>query len=159
MITASIDQLRDIHLPPPPGVWPPAPAWWVLLAAGVAIAVWFTHRHRRGRALRSSLRELDAVARTFSLAHDATELARGVGAVLRRYARSRFPETRTAGLSGTAWLAFLDAHGGQGEFVAGTGARLGTLPYRSAAAAPALTDGEAEALLALARRWLKANAP
>ena len=159
MIKASIDQLRDIHLPPPPGLWPPAPDWWVLLAAAIVIAVWLVRRHRRGRPLRAALRKLDIVARTCAHTHDAVELARGIGAVLRRYARWRFPEAPTAGLSGAAWLDFLDAHGGQGEFVSGAGAVLDTLPYRPATATPALTDSETQALLELARRWLRTNAP
>lgn len=159
MITASIDQLRDIHLPPPPGIWPPAPGWWALLATAIVIAVWLARRHRRGRPLRAALRKLDIVARTCAHTHDAVELARGIGAVLRRYARWRFPEAPTAGLSGAAWLDFLDAHGGQGEFVSGAGAVLDTLPYRPASATPALTDSETRALLELARRWLRTNAP
>jgi len=158
MITASID-LRDIHLPPPPGIWPPAPGWWVLLAAAIAVAVWLARRHRRGRPLRAALRELDSVARTCAQTHDAVELARGIGAVLRRYARWRFPDALTAGLSGTAWLDFLDAHGGQGEFVSGVGAVLDTLPYRPTTATPALSDSETRTLLALARRWIRTNAP
>lgn len=159
MTAVSIDQLRDIHLPPPPGIWPPAPGWWMLLAATIAGALWFAYRHRRARPLRIALRELDAVAQTHARTQDAVELARGVGAVLRRYALSRFPEACPAGLDTRAWLDFLDAHGGQGEFVTGTGAVLGTLPYRPAGAAGALTHDEARALLALSRRWLRTNAP
>lgn len=159
MIPPSIDQLRDIHLPPPPAAWPPAPGWWVLLAAGTAVAAWLAYRHRRGKPLRTALRDLDAVARAHTQTHDAVELARGICTVLRSYARRRFPDARIAGLSGPAWLAFLDAHGGHGAFGAGAGAVLDTLPYRPATAAPALSQGEAEALLALARRWLRSNAP
>lgn len=159
MITASIDQLRDVHLPPAPAVWPPAPGWWILLAATLAVALWFARHRRRARPLRAALRELDAIARTHARTHDAVELARGIGAVLRRYAQWRFPDAHPVGLGSTAWLEFLDAHGEQGEFVAGTGAVLATLPYRPAKAVTALTDDEARALLSLARRWLRANAP
>lgn len=159
MSPASIDQLRDIHLPPPPGMWPPAPGWWILLAAAIGGAWWFAHHHRRRRPLRVALRALDAVARSHSRTRDAVELARGVGTVLRGYASSRFPEAGTPGLGTEAWLDFLDAHGGQGEFARGAGAVLATLPYRPPGAAAALSDDEARALLDLSRRWLRINAP
>ncbi|NMF88451.1 DUF4381 domain-containing protein [Aromatoleum petrolei] len=159
MITASIDQLRDIHLPPTPGLWPPAPGWWILGAAALTLAVWFARHRRHGRPLRAALSELDAIARIHARTHDAVELARCTGAVLRHYAQWRFPHAHPAGLGSSAWLEFLDEYGGQGEFAAGAGAVLATLPYRPAKTATALTDAEARALLSLARRWLKANAP
>lgn len=53
--TNPLDQLRDMHLPPPPGFWPPAPGWWLLSFLIVALAVtalWWWRRQRRANDYR-----------------------------------------------------------------------------------------------------------
>ena len=159
MMGASIDDLRDIHLPPPPGLWPPAPGWWLVLAIGAIVALLLVRRHQRRRPLQCAVRELDTLARAHAHTSDSVELARGISRVLRRYALWRFPQDRVAGLSGAAWLQFLDARGGHGAFTSGAGSVLGDLPYRPAATGAALSDRETEVLVALARQWLRNNAP
>ncbi|HMM26605.1 MAG TPA: DUF4381 domain-containing protein, partial [Pseudoxanthomonas mexicana] len=43
--------LRDVHVPPAPSLWPPAPGWWLLAGVVVlmllGIAAWRWHRRRR----------------------------------------------------------------------------------------------------------------
>ena len=58
--------LKDIHLPPEPGLWPLAPGWWVviiLLAAGLALSLWWAIRCYRSRRYRrealAHLREME----------------------------------------------------------------------------------------------------
>lgn len=54
-----LDQLRDMHLPPPPGLWPPAPGWWLLIALvlvlGIAGIWWWLRRRRANRYRREAL--------------------------------------------------------------------------------------------------------
>lgn len=147
----SLDALRDIHLPPSPALWP-ALEWW--LAAGILVAlgvVWFALRLRRRRRLRAALRDLSRLATAHAQDGDTVALARGLSRLVRGYAVMRFPQARIAGLTGSAWLQFLDAHGGAGAFCNGIGAMLETLPYQ------ARGDLDAASLMALVRRWLEAN--
>ncbi|BAL22714.1 DUF4381 domain-containing protein [Azoarcus sp. KH32C] len=159
MNTATVDDLRDIHLPPPSGWWPPEPGWWIVLACVLAAGIWLGRRYWRRRPLRDALHELDSLARVYGEARDPVALAAGISGLLRRYARWRFPQASVAGLTGVAWLQFLDAHGGQTAFVAGAGAVLEDLPYRRTDAVRGWREHDAEPLVALARQWLEHNAP
>jgi hypothetical protein len=96
--------LRDIHSPPAPPLWPPAPGWWVLaalvLTAVLALAWRGWRRHRRRRAI---LRLFDDTLR-----QSPTPAARiaAMSLLLRRAALRRDPES--GALDGDAWIAFLD---------------------------------------------------
>lgn len=160
MNAPSIDQLRDIHLPPPPLLWPLDSGWWALAAAFAAAALlWATRRGIRRRPLRTALRELRALEQAYAASHDAVALARGLMRVLRGYALWRYPLHGTAGLAGREWLQFLDEHGGAGGFTHGAGALLEALPYRPPHHATAPDTATMATVIALARRWLRANAP
>ena len=42
--------LRDVHVPPAPSLWPPAPGWWLVagaVALALAVAWWIRHKRRR----------------------------------------------------------------------------------------------------------------
>lgn len=154
MTAASLATLRDIHLPFAPAAWPPAPGWWLLAGAVVmACAGWLAWRALRRRPLRAALRELARLAADAAGTGAAVRTAGGISRLLRRYACWRYPEAGAHALTGTAWLQFLDAHGGDGQFEHGAGAVLASLPYQPAVAA------DVTALLALARSWLRRNAP
>lgn len=152
-------QLRDIHLPPAPGAWPPAPGWWGLALITLAAVAWIVRRRIRRRPLHAALRELDALAAGPSAGRDPVWTGQEISRVLRRYARWRFPQSGVAGLTGGAWLDFLDTHGDAGSFTGGPGALLETLPYRRPGTVATGVDTDVSALLALARRWLRSNAP
>lgn len=107
-----LDQLAPAHAPPPPGWWPPAPGWWLLaLAAVLALSVlvaWLRRPRRRLRRL--ALREL---AQVQAQAADDRALAQALESLSRRFAVARFGREAVARLSGTAWIEFVAAHGGQ----------------------------------------------
>jgi hypothetical protein len=146
------ERIRDIQLPPDPPVWPLAPGWWLLLGLLlVALGLSLFYGYRRGALRRAALRELGQLEARFGADGDCAALALGLSTLLRRLALSREPRTEVAGLSGEAWLAYLDRRGTTKGFSAGEGRVLLELPYRA--------RGEVEVgpLLALVRSWIHRN--
>jgi hypothetical protein len=139
-------ELRDIHLPPEPSWWPPAPGW-LLLALLLVVVAWvlvrFLRQHWRARRRRLALQsEFDAA---LGLADPQAQLA-AISQLLRRAARVHAPAA--AALIGEAWLEFLDQAGGTEPafFTRGAGRLLEDGPYR-----PAPDAAQLAALLAPAR--------
>jgi hypothetical protein len=158
-------QLRDIHLPAPPELWPPAPGWWIAglltLALLTAVALLAARVVARRAYRRRILAQLEALPAKYG--DDAARLAAEVSMLLRRLALKRYPRTQVAGLSGPGWLEFLDRHAAGNrprrrrpppetrEFRDGPGRVLDDAPY---APRPQVDQG---ALLSLARRWIRSN--
>jgi len=153
--TAVTLDLRDIHAAPPPGLWPPAPGWWVLaavlLAALVLLAVWGYRRYRAYRQKLQIMDELERLTGEYTKENNAGFVTE-ISTLLRRVALRRYARTRVAPLTGSAWLRFLDDTGGAGEFEKGVGRILEVGPYQ-----PGTDEVPAEELLALARRWVSKN--
>lgn len=150
--TAALAQLRDIHLPAPVSWWPPALGWWLLagaivLAFGIAWLI-LTLRARR-RLQRRAFVLLAQMERQFQQSQDAIAFAAQLSMLLRRVAVMHFPEQQPAGLTGDAWLDFLDRTGGNGAFRHGPGASLVTAPYCPRG------EFDAAALAKVVRRWLE----
>ena len=147
-------ELRDIHAAPPPGLWPPAPGWWVLAILLLAVLVlgvlWLLRRYRAYRFRHKVMHELEQISTRYKNNVDA--LVAETGVWLRRVALQRYPQEQVASLTGAAWLEFLDATGGAGEFRHGAGQVLETGPYRGGVHTVAV-----DSLLALARRWGQSN--
>ncbi|CAK0752512.1 DUF4381 domain-containing protein [Gammaproteobacteria bacterium] len=112
--------LRPYHLPEPVSWWPPAPGWWLLGGGLLILAAWllrsWLRRHRRRAPMRQALAELARLRARWVQDGDEAAFVQGLSRLLRRVALQRFPQHPVAGLSGEAWLDFLDAHGGQGRF-------------------------------------------
>lgn len=143
-------QLHDIHLPPPVGWWPPAIGWWLLLGLILlaTIAIWWWLRHWRSQAFRrEALRELQQLRQT----SDALARITALSILLRRTALAIAPREVVAGLTGLAWLHFLDNSGNTNRFSTGPGKLLLDAPYRPAMEEETNTD----ALLNLAEDWIK----
>ncbi len=142
--------LRPLHLPEPPGFWPPALGWWLL--AGVILLVvvmlWLLIRYqRRLRYRRAALQELRVLEQSDS---SASALLASLSALLRRAALLAFPRSGCAGMQGDDWLLFLDSQlKGEDAFSRGPGKCLGAGPYQRQ------PEFDRSALLNLCRRWLK----
>src|SRR5262249_50622746 len=122
--------LRDLHLPAQPGLWPPAPGWWVLGAVSLAALIWLILRANRARARRKPFRlalvfldKLLGDVRARRLA--PRDFADAVNALLKRALIHGARRIEAAPLSGAAWLSYLDRVVGSDVFTNGTGASLG----------------------------------
>ena len=105
--------LRDIHVPDPPGFWPPAPGWiaaaCVVIAAGVAATVIVARWWRAGRVRREALASLRSLRARHQAGAPATEIATELSTLVRRFALARRPREEVAGLTGERWIAWLES--------------------------------------------------
>lgn len=125
--------LRDLHLPDVIGWWPLAPGWWLVIAL-VAVGLGFLLRHylrtyARGAARRRALRQLNELTADFEQHRNAVAFSSSLSALLRRTMLAYAPRHEVAGLTGDAWLAWLDRDLDQPRFQSEAGRKLLELPY------------------------------
>ena len=105
--------LRDIHVPDPPGFWPPAPGWIVaaciVTAAGVAAAVIAARWWRAGRVRREALASLRLLRARHRAGGPESEIAMELSTLIRRVALARRPREEVAGLTGERWIAWIES--------------------------------------------------
>ncbi len=128
-----IAQLRDIHLPNGVSWWPPAPAWWlltILLIAVITILYW-QWRKLREKYLRrrAALNELQRLEKIYQQPQHRKKVIQLLSVLLRRVAFIHHPRHEVAGLSGEAWLTFLNRTGETEAFASEVGKLLVTAPY------------------------------
>lgn len=153
--TSSPLQLRDIHLPEPISWWPPAPGWWWLLGLVlIIIATLFLLRfYRKRQALKKNvMAEFKNICAHYEKNNNTTALVQSLSVLLRRACISFYPRSETAGLTGDAWLAFLDSTSKEKLFNTEHGRLLITAPYFSE---KTRLDIDPEKLIRLCESWLK----
>ncbi len=143
--------LRDIHLPDAIGWWPPAPAWWVitfLLLATIVLLIWrWSQQKTDERALELALSELDRLQKQHG--KDSKALLRELSVLLRRTAMSQYGRKQVSGLTGTAWVEFLDQKAGKPLFKGKLERFLTEIPYRPE------SETETTAVFNATREWIK----
>lgn len=104
-------QLRDIQLPPEPGLWPWPPGVWLLLLVAVLLAGWLLVHARRRSARRRALQRWQGAMRSIldNSAAPGVERVAAASELLRRAVRQRDPAA--AVLEGARWRAHLAALG------------------------------------------------
>lgn len=116
--------LRDVHVPPAPPLWPPAPGWWLVIGVVALLLIFgaamLWRRHRRLQALK---RMFDEASR----APQPAQRAAAISELLRRAARRVDPKADR--LHGDDWLRFLDGKQGT-DFSQGPGRVLLDGGYR-----------------------------
>ncbi|MEM1142121.1 MAG: DUF4381 domain-containing protein [Pseudomonadota bacterium] len=144
-ILSMLEPLRD---PAPVSWWPPAPGWWLLAALACAILVYVARiafrRWRRGAALRQARHALGELKGSNL---EPISLVNALGVLQRRLCIATCGRKACAGLTGEAWIAFLNSRAaGQDDCFS---ADLADLAFRPDPAAD-----QSEALLDATERWL-----
>ena len=149
--------LRDLHLPDAVGWWPLAPGWWVLIglaALGLGILI---RRYLRSRthnaARRHALGQLDRLTVAYEQHQNAVVFGIGLSELLRRTMLAYARRGEVAGLTGAAWLAWLDRDLDEPLFQEGAGKSLLELPYRDQSSE--VSDIDVNALAGVVRSRLR----
>lgn len=126
--------LRDLHLPEAIGWWPLAPGWWVVLAIVAALMghlAWRLYKRWQFHAPRRyALRKLAHYETEYLKHRNPATLGKQLSELLRRGMLAYAPRDEVAGLTGEAWLAWLDEGMPLPYFHTEGGKSLLNLPYR-----------------------------
>lgn len=105
-----VQQLHDIHVPPPISMWPVAMGWWLLLMGICLVSglLFFTKNYwvklRRKKAL---LQAWQNIQQQYELDNNAALALNALSILLKKAALQYYPRDQVAGLHGEAWLNFL----------------------------------------------------
>jgi len=148
--------LRDLHLPEATGWWPPAPGWWMLLSVALIalgyLALRVYRRWQRNAPRRYALKELARCEAEYLQHRNPVLLSKDLSALLRRGMLAYAPRAEIAGLTGDAWLQWLDQDMPLPYFHTEGGKSLLQLPYRNPDSD--LPDVDVAALLSAVRMRL-----
>jgi hypothetical protein len=126
--------LRDLQLPEAIGWWPLAPGWWLLISLvilGLAVSLRaYLRRRARGAARRHALQQLRQLTAEYERHRDAVRFSAALSELLRRTMLAYAPRGEVAGLTGDAWLAWLDQDFDTPRFQTKAGRKLLEMPYR-----------------------------
>lgn len=148
-----INQLRDIHYPDPISWWPLAPGWYflfLLLALIGFLAGTWVYRQRIKRKKRLHILQQLQALQTLTCTEPLTpHITQQLSILLKQVVLLLYPRQEVAGLSGEAWLLFLDQQINTTDFSQGLGRLLITSPYERHA------PKEIKALITLVETWVK----
>lgn len=149
--------LKDIHLPPVPSWFPPAPGWWILAFSLLVLSGYAFYRWRRRqlflRPITLTLRELSQLELKNNDPEIQCQTLQEMSSLLRRFCLVFFPRRQVAGLCGRQWLEFLQERAWE-KGLKITDAEL--LPLREEAYAP-VAAADLEVLGNVVEKWLVAQ--
>jgi hypothetical protein len=126
--------LRDLHLPEPIGWWPLAPGWWLVIALVLFALGWLLlqawRKYQFHAPRRYAIRELATLESEYLEHRNPVTLGQQLSELLRRAMMAYAPRHEVAGLTGEAWLEWLDKDLPVPYFHTEGGKSLLQLPYR-----------------------------
>lgn len=144
--------LRDIHLPEAISWWPPAIGWWLLLILIplLIFGAWYFYKRITQNTAIKSAKFLLASIKNNPNTNDLQKLQQ-LSIWLRRVIMSVAPDQHNAGLTGKAWLNYLDNSVAGSPFSNGIGQCLADVQFRQS-----VPDNiDINALITLCELWLK----
>jgi len=149
-------QLRGIEPPTEPGWWPLAPGWWILIGAGllsILFVLFFLKHQSNNRNFKLANRELQRISDHYKCNQDNQDLLLNLSRWLRQVSLVAFPNRKIAGITGLAWLEFLDEVMGKSAFRQGPGQIFAAAVYSRQ---PEFNDA---IILALCESWVASIKP
>tara|TARA_A100001037_G_C15108033_1_gene617498 strand:+ start:843 stop:1328 length:486 start_codon:yes stop_codon:yes gene_type:complete len=131
----TLEQLRNIHLPPEPNWWPPAPGWWVLgiIVAAAVLLILHILKKRENRLL--PYKSAESLLKTLRQKLDNNtinelEYANQCNAVIKRILVHVKKDKVAISAQGHAWLQLLDKISSSDQFTNGPGKILGDARFK-----------------------------
>ena len=147
--------LKDIHLPPPVSLWPPAPGWWILAILLISTlfigGVWLYRKYKKRKPRTEALKILKDLEILYRNSQDEVVSLRNLSNLLRRTALKFYENDAVASLQGSSWLEFLDETGKTKEFSQGAGKVLGNEVFQQK------VNPDMKALFPLVKKWISSS--
>ncbi|MCK5872319.1 MAG: DUF4381 domain-containing protein [Methylococcales bacterium] len=147
--------LRDIHLPESINLLSFAVGWWFLLLFIVILlcfCVWIYKKITKKTILKTAKNNLFTLKQNKSLS--SHEKIKQLSTLIRHVTISFHSRTKSASLTGKAWLNYLDSFGNKKRFNSSLGQCLIIAPYQKELP----SEGEIDQLILLTEEWLKGQA-
>lgn len=147
------EELRDIHLPNAISWWPPAPGWWltaILIIVALVLLVLGIRYLLRPTMKKQAMTIINYIAKNYERTNDSKLCLTELSVLLRRVAITK--NSINAGLTGPAWLQYLDQGIGQPEFSQGVGKVFLSGPYQ-----PSFDNDHIPQIIDLCKRWVEAK--
>lgn len=148
----ALQQLKDIHLPNAVHMWPVAPGWIVLYVLALSMLIYgiyaWQQKRKRRLAIQYARQQLNALRKLAKDNADNINIAAEISTLIRRTALYYFKRDAIAGLSGKAWLTFLNNSGHTDQFTDQAEHLLLNAPYRKQ------NSTDLEPLFKLTEQWL-----
>lgn len=106
-------ELRDIHLPGDPSIWPLAPGWWLLIIIACVVLYFAIKKLTKFRQQKHMIyllqSELSNIRNDFKKHNNKHTLAGHVSALLNRFVKYVLNDSIATSLTGKDWINYLNS--------------------------------------------------